>query len=93
MSIVKVNTLDRALIINNQYSPHEFTTRLNLQGRFIYIDSKFILFILLLFILFLFIIRARQFLGYSSYELIGHTYFDFVHPNDLPIIIRAHQIC
>jgi hypothetical protein len=37
--------------------------------------------------------RAREFLGYNSYELIGRTHFDFVHPDDLTIIIRAHQIC
>ncbi|CAF1061004.1 unnamed protein product [Adineta ricciae] len=37
-------------------------------------------------------INTRQYLGYSSYELIGHTFFDFVHPDDLPIIFRAQQI-
>jgi len=41
MSIVKVNTLDRTLIINNENSIDEFTTRLNLHGKFIHIDSKF----------------------------------------------------
>jgi len=41
MSIVKVNTLDRTLIINNENSINEFTTRLNLHGKFIHIDSKF----------------------------------------------------
>ncbi|CAF1170690.1 unnamed protein product [Rotaria sordida] len=75
MSIVKVNTLDRTILINNFNSINQFTTRLNLHGRFIHIDSK-----------------AREFLGYSSYELIGHTHFDFVHPDDLPIIVQAHQI-
>jgi hypothetical protein len=93
MSIVKVNTLDKTLIINNDDSINEFTTRLNLQGRFILIDSKFILNISSLFHNKYFSFRARQFLGYSSYELIGHTYFDFVHPDDLPIMIRAHQLC
>ncbi|CAF4008103.1 unnamed protein product, partial [Rotaria sp. Silwood1] len=76
MSIVKINTLDRTTIIDNINSINQFTTRLNLHGRFIHIDPK-----------------AREFLGYSSYELIGHTHFDFVHPDDLPIIVRAHQLC
>ncbi|CAF3573911.1 unnamed protein product [Adineta steineri] len=75
MSIVKVNTIDRTLTINEDNSTNEFTTRLNLQGRFIYVDSK-----------------ARQILGYSSYELIGCTYFDFVHPDDLSIMTRAYQL-
>ncbi|CAF5015184.1 unnamed protein product, partial [Rotaria sp. Silwood1] len=75
MSIVKINTLDRTTIIDNINSINQFTTRLNLHGRFIHIDPK-----------------AREFLGYSSYELIGHTHFDFVHPDDLPIIVRAHQL-
>ena len=42
MSIVKVNTLDRTLLINDQYSVPEFTTRLNLQGRFVHVDLKFV---------------------------------------------------
>jgi hypothetical protein len=92
MSIVKVNTLDKTLIINNDNSINEFTTRLNLHGKFIHIDSKFVFF-LFDFINKYFIFRARQFLGYTPYELIGHTYFDFVHPDDLPVIVRAHQIC
>ncbi|CAF0931044.1 unnamed protein product [Adineta steineri] len=75
MSIVKVNTIDRTLTINEDNSANEFTTRLNLHGRFIYVDSK-----------------ARQILGYSSYELIGCTYFDFVHPDDLSIMTRAYQL-
>lgn len=75
ISIVEVNTLDRCLVVNNDQLNNQFTTRLNLQAKFIYIDPK-----------------AREYLGYSSYELIGHTHFDFVHPDDLPIIIRAHQI-
>lgn len=37
--------------------------------------------------------RTRESLGYTSFELIGRTHFDFVHPDDLPIISRAHQIC
>jgi hypothetical protein len=41
MSIVKINTLDRTLIINNENPINEFTTRLNLHGKFIHIDSKF----------------------------------------------------
>jgi hypothetical protein len=41
MSIVKVNTLDRTLFINNEDSINQFTTRLNLHGKFIHIDSKF----------------------------------------------------
>ncbi|CAF0905064.1 unnamed protein product [Adineta steineri] len=75
MSIVKVNTIDRTLTINEDNSTNEFTTRLNLHGRFIYVDSK-----------------ARQILGYSSHELIGCTYFDFVHPDDLSIMTRAYQL-
>ncbi|CAM4882176.1 unnamed protein product [Rotaria socialis] len=35
---------------------------------------------------------SREFLGYNSYELIGHVHSDFVHPDDLPIIVRAQQI-
>jgi hypothetical protein len=93
MSIVKVNTLDRTLIINNANSIHQFTTRLNLQGKFIHIDSKFVCFFIFILNWNLFLFRAREFLGYSSYELIGRTHFDFVHPDDLPIIVRAHQIC
>ncbi|CAF1690266.1 unnamed protein product, partial [Adineta ricciae] len=76
MSIVQVKTLDRSLTITNHHSINEFSIRLNLQGRFIHIDTN-----------------TRQHLGYSSYELIGHTFFDFVHPDDLPIIVRAQQIC
>ncbi|CAF1444720.1 unnamed protein product [Adineta steineri] len=75
MSIVKVNTIDRTLTINDDNSINEFTTRLNLRGRFVHVDSK-----------------ARQILGYSSYELIGYTYFDFVHPDDLSIMTRAYQL-
>ncbi len=41
MSIVKVNTLDKTLSINNQNSINKFTMRLNLQGKFIQVDSKF----------------------------------------------------
>ncbi|CAF3366504.1 unnamed protein product [Rotaria sp. Silwood2] len=69
MSIVKLNTLDRTLIINNESSCEEFITHLNIYGRFIFIDAK-----------------ARQYLGYSSFELVGRTYFDFVHPDDLSIM-------
>ncbi|CAF3773818.1 unnamed protein product [Rotaria magnacalcarata] len=76
MSIVKVNTLDRTIIVNNRNLINQFTLRINLHERFIHIDSK-----------------ARKFLGYNSSELIGHTHFDFVHPDDLPIIVRAHRIC
>ncbi|CAM4809866.1 unnamed protein product [Rotaria magnacalcarata] len=76
MSIVKVNTLDRTIIVNNRNLINQFTLRINLHERFIHIDSK-----------------AREFLGYNSSELIGHTHFDFVHPDDLPIIVRAHRIC
>ncbi|CAF3393718.1 unnamed protein product [Rotaria socialis] len=75
MSIVKLNTLDRTLIINNESSSEEFVTHLNIYGKFIFIDAK-----------------ARQYLGYSSFELIGRTFFDFVHPDDLSIIVRAHQL-
>ncbi|UJR34321.1 hypothetical protein I4U23_021724 [Adineta vaga] len=75
MSIVQVNTLDRSLTITNDNSINEFTIRLNLQGRFIHVDTN-----------------ARHYLGYSSYELIGHTFFNFVHPDDLPIIVRAQQL-
>ncbi|CAF2069810.1 unnamed protein product [Rotaria magnacalcarata] len=71
MSIVKVNTLDRTIIVNNRNLINQFTLRINLHERFIHIDSK-----------------ARKFLGYNSSELIGHTHFDFVHPDDLPIITR-----
>ncbi|CAF4665105.1 unnamed protein product [Rotaria socialis] len=38
------------------------------------------------------LLKAREFLGYNSYELIGHVHSDFVHPDDLPIIVRAQQI-
>lgn len=55
MSIVKVNTLDRTLIINNENSINEFTTRLNLHGKFIHIDSKFVLFQIIQLINYLFI--------------------------------------
>ena len=41
MSIVKINTLDRTLNMNIEDSPEEFVTHLNLQGRFVFIDSKF----------------------------------------------------
>ncbi|CAF4637180.1 unnamed protein product, partial [Rotaria sp. Silwood2] len=75
MSIVKLNTLDRTLIINNESSSEEFITHLNIYGKFIFIDAK-----------------ARQYLGYSSFELVGRTYFDFVHPDDLSIMVRAHQL-
>ncbi|CAF1013295.1 unnamed protein product [Rotaria magnacalcarata] len=75
MSIVKLNTLDRTLIINNESLSEEFVTHLNIYGKFIFIDAK-----------------ARQYLGYSSFELIGRTFFDFVHPDDLSIIVRAHQL-
>jgi hypothetical protein len=37
--------------------------------------------------------RARQYLGYGTYELIGQTFFHFVHPDDLPIVARAHRLC
>jgi len=36
--------------------------------------------------------QGEFFLGYQSIELIGRTYFDFVHPDDLPIVKRAHQL-
>ncbi|CAF4929527.1 unnamed protein product [Rotaria sp. Silwood1] len=75
MSIVKLNTLDRTLIINNENLSDEFITHLNIYGKFIFIDAK-----------------ARQYLGYNSFELIGRTYFDFVHPDDFSIIVRAHQL-
>ncbi|CAF4484557.1 unnamed protein product [Rotaria socialis] len=38
------------------------------------------------------LLKSREFLGYNSYELIGHVHSDFVHPDDLPIIVRAQQI-
>lgn len=52
MSIVKVNTIDRTLIINNPTSINEFLTRLNLHGKFIHIDSKFFIFFYLIWNLF-----------------------------------------
>jgi hypothetical protein len=42
MSIVTVKTLDKTLAIDNEDPRIEFTTRINLQGRFINIDSKFV---------------------------------------------------
>ncbi|CAF1201229.1 unnamed protein product [Adineta steineri] len=36
--------------------------------------------------------KARQILGYSPFEIIGHTYFDFVHPDDLSVIVRAYKL-
>ncbi|CAF1307900.1 unnamed protein product [Adineta steineri] len=36
--------------------------------------------------------KARQILGYSPFEIIGHTYFDFVHPDDLAVIVRAYKL-
>ncbi|CAF1257354.1 unnamed protein product [Adineta steineri] len=36
--------------------------------------------------------KARQILGYSPFEMIGHTYFDFVHPDDLAVIVRAYKL-
>ncbi|CAF4372219.1 unnamed protein product, partial [Adineta steineri] len=36
--------------------------------------------------------RARQILGYDPFEIIGHTYFDFVHPDDLAVIVRAYKL-
>lgn len=45
MSIVEVKTLDRCLVVNNHHqSNDQFTTKLNLQGKFIFIDSKFVRF-------------------------------------------------
>ncbi|CAF1105674.1 unnamed protein product [Adineta steineri] len=76
MSIVKINTLDRMLRMNYaDYSTEEFITYLNIQGKFVYIDSK-----------------ARQMLGYKPFEMIGRTYFDFVHPDDLAVIVRAYKL-
>ncbi|CAF3800387.1 unnamed protein product [Rotaria magnacalcarata] len=40
MSIVKVNTLDRTIIVNNRNLINQFTLRINLHERFIHIDSK-----------------------------------------------------
>jgi len=64
---------------------------INNHGKFIFINSKFENKKIKKF--FYFIFRARQFLGYNSFELIGQTFFDFVHPDDLAILIRAHQLC
>ncbi|CAF0889015.1 unnamed protein product [Adineta steineri] len=36
--------------------------------------------------------KARQILGYDPFEIIGHTYFDFVHPDDLAVIVRAYKL-
>ncbi|CAF1317353.1 unnamed protein product [Adineta steineri] len=36
--------------------------------------------------------KAREILGYSPFELIGRTYFDFVHPDDLAVIVRAYKL-
>ncbi|CAF1032423.1 unnamed protein product [Adineta steineri] len=36
--------------------------------------------------------KARQMLGYDAFELIGRTYFDFVHPDDLSVIVRAYKL-
>jgi hypothetical protein len=55
MSIVKVNTSDRTLTIDHNHSIHQFTTRLNPQGKFIQIDSKFDLLLNFLLFKFLFI--------------------------------------
>lgn len=41
MSIVKINTLDRTLIVHEENSSEEFVTHLNVYGKFIFIDSKF----------------------------------------------------
>jgi hypothetical protein len=41
MSIVKMNSLDRTLIIDNEYSKEEFTMHFNIYGKFIFVDSKF----------------------------------------------------
>ncbi|CAF3597070.1 unnamed protein product [Adineta steineri] len=75
MSIVKINTLDRMLRMNADYPIEEFITYLNIQGKFVYVDSK-----------------ARQILGYNPFDLIGRTYFDFVHPDDLAVIVRAYKL-
>ncbi|CAF0854206.1 unnamed protein product [Adineta steineri] len=75
MSIVKINTLDRMLKMNADYPIEEFITYLNIQGKFVYVDSK-----------------ARQILGYNPFDLIGRTYFDFVHPDDLAVIVRAYKL-
>ncbi|CAF1089802.1 unnamed protein product [Adineta steineri] len=75
MSIVKINTLDRMLMMNIDHPINEFVTYLNIQGKFVFIDSK-----------------ARQILGYSSFEIVGRTYFDFVHPDDLNVIVRAYKL-
>ena len=40
MSLVQVNSVDRPLITDPDKSTEEFATRLNLQGRFIHVDSK-----------------------------------------------------
>ncbi|CAF4336147.1 unnamed protein product, partial [Adineta steineri] len=75
MSIVKINTLDRMLMMNTDHPINEFVTYLNIHGKFVFIDSK-----------------ARQILGYSSFEIVGRTYFDFVHPDDLNVIVRAYKL-
>ncbi|CAF4069546.1 unnamed protein product [Adineta steineri] len=75
MSIVKLNTLDRMLRMNADYPTEEFITYLNIQGKFVYVDSK-----------------ARQILGYDPFEMIERTYFDFVHPDDLSVIVRAYKL-
>lgn len=41
MAIVKLNTLDRTLILNNENSSEEFITHSNIYGKFIFIDAKY----------------------------------------------------
>ncbi len=41
MSIIKLNSLDRTLIIDIDNSTDEFITHLNIYGRFIFIHPKF----------------------------------------------------
>ena len=94
MSIVQVKTIDRPLLIDQEHFLDPFTIRLNLQGKFLSIDPKSVSLSLLLFrwtshCLF----RACEYLGYQLDDFLGQTFFHFVHPDDLPILSRAHQLC
>jgi len=37
-------------------------------------------------------LKACEYFGYHPDELIGQTYLNYIHPDDLPIMIRAHQL-
>lgn len=99
MSIVQVETIDRSLIIQEENSLEEYSLRLNLQGKLIHFDLKFFrnsFFFFEFDRLFLcldFLWRACEYFGYHPDELIGQTYLNYIHPDDLPIMIRAHQLC